>query len=932
MNFYLVLFIGLSIASLLLYGFSFFSTKDKRFVPVIIATSLIVLVGTFLLVNVDIANSFLGLVMLEITPALGWIALFVFAYDSSFLSKKWRYALAVIISSIFTVMLLLFFFVEEIDESFRQLYVIPLIALIFLFSILRIVQRGQNRTWFYLVAVFLYVILLVVFIGAPSVAYFVYATGGFVVIIFLYGLLLRPGKKVGEIFFGKEKRVIPKISVRTQVLMMGTFVIIFLLSLFFLYIAVRELFVSRLELNLNYQNRILAEELQKEIAEDQRILSNILKDAESLDAKSLLVSLKGLNDNVLAVKVSDGREAVETPAGYNFSEVQVRKTNRTPGMQYSFGSDSEFRNPVLILMRQHSDSRVEVHIDIDPVFDLHQFADEHLLATRIGLLSPDQKPITFPVDPPYFENLSRPSDAFSNLCSEAFDQCNGGVCPVLNKRFLVDRSSFESSLMSNSTQAFPDLGICSTAQLRLNETVITPSNEQSIYFIIVGIVFILTSLLASRSFERSITLPIEKLNKNVSAMKQGEEMKSLELRYNDEIGELAKSFNGLVVSLNDARKNVEKKVIERTRELDAEKGKVEVIIQNMNDGLLFISPEGKIQLFNTSAQSITGYTFSEAIGEEHKKIFQIFDEKNMKKEIDPMNMTEESRYDLLKVQLKNKKGEYKAIQYSISAVEYEEIQIGYVVTFQDIEEERQVQLMKQNFASIASHQLKTPMAAVKWLLEMVLEESGQLPDEQLKYLQQAFEANSQMIDLVNELLKVSRLESGKIQVEAVESSIVPIIQNVISAHKANAKGHNAVLKYESFEEELPNIYADPTLTESVLDNFVSNAIEYSKPGVNNEVVIAVEVKKDMMRVEVRDKGIGIKEEDKRRVFTSFFRSEGAENIRAEGTGLGLFIAKMIIENSGGRIGFTSEFDKGSTFFFELPIYKSVDHNLDQKKK
>lgn len=483
---------------------------------------------------------------------------------------------------------------------------------------------------------------------------------------------------------------------------------------------IRELFASRLEINLGFQNRILAEELQKEITQDQRVLTTTLKTSENTDAESLLISLRTLNEKVLAVKKRDQAGVRVAPPDYNFSANRVRHTNSLSEMQYAFASDNEFKNPVLILTREFNGSVVDVYVDIQPIFDFHRFADDHLLATRIGLLSPDRNPITFPIDPPYLENLSRPSQAFSDLCSEAFEQCDGDECSAINRHFLVDRSSFESSLMSNSTQAFPELGICTTAQLRLNETVIAPNNEQSLYFIIVGIVLVLTSLLASRSFERSITLPLEKLNNNVSAMKQGKELKSLELRYNDEIGELAKSFNELVISLNEARKNVEKKFVERTSELNREKEKVEVIIQSMKDGLLFASPDGSIQLFNASARKITGYDFSEAIGKNHKDIFMIFNEKNMKQAISLFEIPKKSSDDSMKVLLKTKEGNYKAIQFSIAAVEHNTVQLGYVVIFQDIDAERQVQLMKQNFASIASHQLKTPMAAVKWLLEMVL--------------------------------------------------------------------------------------------------------------------------------------------------------------------------------------------------------------------
>lgn len=204
-----------------------------------------------------------------------------------------------------------------------------------------------------------------------------------------------------------------------------------------------------------------------------------------------------------------------------------------------------------------------------------------------------------------------------------------------------------------------------------------------------------------------------------------------------------------------------------------------------------------------------------------------------------------------------------------------------------------------------------------------------MAEEQIKYLQQAFEANNQMIELVNELLKVSRLESGKIKVDVEKMSLTPIIESMIKVHEASASSHNAELSYKVSKKSLPSVLGDPSLTESVLDNLVSNAIEYSDPGRKNNVVISTEIVEDNLRVKVSDKGIGIKDSDKSRVFTSFFRSEGAEKTRSEGTGLGLFIARMIIRNSGGNISFTSEYGKGTTFYFDLPIYKK---NKEDRKK
>ncbi len=235
------------------------------------------------------------------------------------------------------------------------------------------------------------------------------------------------------------------------------------------------------------------------------------------------------------------------------------------------------------------------------------------------------------------------------------------------------------------------------------------------------------------------------------------------------------------------------------------------------------------------------------------------------------------------------------------------------------EREQELNRLRSEFVSIVSHQLRTPASAVKWYLELLINNRHGLPlnDWQNEKLHQAYQSNERMIGLINDLLNVSRLDSGKFLLHRQPVAPSQLIDEIVLELVHFAHAHNIEL-VKQVTTTLPKIQADADKLREVLMNLLTNAIKYSRPG-RRRVIITVRPRGRMIEFSVADQGIGIPKKDRSHIFGKFYRADNAVESQTEGSGLGLYIAREIIRLHGGKIHLVSQEGRGTTVSFTLPI-------------
>jgi len=226
--------------------------------------------------------------------------------------------------------------------------------------------------------------------------------------------------------------------------------------------------------------------------------------------------------------------------------------------------------------------------------------------------------------------------------------------------------------------------------------------------------------------------------------------------------------------------------------------------------------------------------------------------------------------------------------------------------------------LKTEFVNIVAHQLRTPLSAIRWSVGFLSEEkAGHLNSQQYEQIELIQSNVKRLIKLVEDLLDVSKIEQGRIALKKEKINLEDLAREMVKQYSSYARASNISLKLKT-EKKLPLVSADPEKIKIVLQNLIDNAIRYSKK--IGKIQIKLSKENGYIKCEVRDNGVGIPKNEQKYIFRKFFRSSNILRRQTRGTGLGLFIAKAFINLHNGRIGFKSEENKGSVFWFELPIY------------
>ncbi|MDO8668748.1 MAG: PAS domain S-box protein [Candidatus Buchananbacteria bacterium] len=382
---------------------------------------------------------------------------------------------------------------------------------------------------------------------------------------------------------------------------------------------------------------------------------------------------------------------------------------------------------------------------------------------------------------------------------------------------------------------------------------------------------------------------------------------------------------GILSVTADITKMVEsEKEIELQKDLAFERSeKLQAILENIGDFVFVIDHNYKITMVNKSACQLVGCSYNQAIGKYYGDFFKFVYEKNqqvndqfIKNALEKGVVASVANHTVLIT----KDNKAMPVDFVASPIKDENGQItGAVVVFRDITRERNIDRMKTEFVSIASHQLRTPLTGIKWFLELLLDQKiGALNEKQLDFLNQVAQSNERMISLVSDLLSVSRIETGGKKFEIVKRNIniIPVIKSIIMDNIVLTKEKNIKITGCIYKLSKIMIFADPEHIRQAFQNLITNAIKYSN---NNGVIeINCQYKNKEIIFFIKDKGVGIPPDQQKRVFEKFFRADNIITKETSGTGLGLYIAKAIIDGHGGRIWFKSKEGKGTTFYFSIP--------------
>ena len=366
----------------------------------------------------------------------------------------------------------------------------------------------------------------------------------------------------------------------------------------------------------------------------------------------------------------------------------------------------------------------------------------------------------------------------------------------------------------------------------------------------------------------------------------------------DEISQLTRTFNHMALSIN-----------EKLAEIESERAKLSTILQEMSDGVIITDRQGTIQLINKAAINLFKVSQAEPIGLTLIEVTRQHQIVELLESCSKNNKTQKVSFEILKT---------KQFVQAIASPGSDAMPSLFLFIFHDITQERKSELTRRDFISNVSHELRQPLAAIKLLSETLLDGAFDDSTSAKHFLQQIDNEVDSLNNLVNELLELSRAEAGHINLDLRAVNPLDLLKKIQERLHLLAEQDHIDLVIDC-PPGLPLIKADKLRLEQVLMNLVHNAIKFSHPG--GEILMKAEVGEAELIFSVHDDGIGISEEDLPLVFERFFKADRSRS--GVGTGLGLSVARYMVEAHGGKIWAESRHGIGSTFFFTIPLLNTA---------
>lgn len=479
------------------------------------------------------------------------------------------------------------------------------------------------------------------------------------------------------------------------------------------------------------------------------------------------------------------------------------------------------------------------------------------------------------------------------------------------------------------------------------EELLLPVNTVLEVVLLFSAITVVLIILIAWLLARGISLPIQKLTGIAQGLGEGE----LDIKIGgdltssaNEVGILARTLSESAAKLRNYYKDLDQKVEEQTKEIversndmrdqrkailnvleDVEEEKTKVLLErdridailhSIGEGVVTIDKNGIILLLNSAAEKMLHIKAGEAVGKSYHDYWWVEDEDG-KKVLDkhrPAETVLRTRKELVdKLHFFVNKNVRIPVSITVAPIIFKDELIGVVDVFQDITLEKNVDRMKTEFISMVAHQLRTPLSAIKWFIEIL--GGTKLDKEQKECSDNISAASNSMASLVNALLNISRIESGRLIVDPKLTDLKALVGEIAKELAPELTKKKLQLSIDI--KTLPKIKIDPKLIREVYINLLTNAIKYSPE--KGKISITISKKDDDIISEISDTGFGIPKAEQEKVFQKFYRGENILKKEPTGNGLGLYLVKSIMDVSGGKIWFKSEIGKGTKFSFSLPL-------------
>lgn len=428
-------------------------------------------------------------------------------------------------------------------------------------------------------------------------------------------------------------------------------------------------------------------------------------------------------------------------------------------------------------------------------------------------------------------------------------------------------------------------------------------NESKMMIIKATVLAIFISIFFGFFMASSITEPIRDVTAKAKKMAEGDFTQHVEIKSNDEIGQLANMFNILT---DELQRNIS--------QIFKEKSKMETIFNYMADGLLVIDVKGNIMHVNQVAQRVLKLPYNSIAELKYEDINE-----DIRKSIELKYIEDKENWE---------GNEICAIGDSMYKVQHapfrdeNKIVGGLIIVFQDVTEQQKLDSMRKDFVANVSHELKTPITTIKTYTETIID--GVIDDREmsLKFLNVVEGECDRMSRIVSDLLQLSRIDYNQQNWNFEIIDLKPFLENICQKMDISAREKKQLLTCDVVQNT-STIYGDSDAIEQVILNLLSNAIKYTPE--NGDIIMRAYSDTKEATIEIQDNGIGIPDEDLPRIFERFYRVDKARSREMGGTGLGLSIARQIVEGHNGKIWMESEYGLGTKVYIQIPLFEKSEY-------